>query len=310
MKTVSRVGRGDLHVAHGEAGVLGRADHAHEHAVGAAHGELHRAVERGRGVDALDGRLEPPRQLLEIAVGVHGHDRVGADRLLELLRRAEREDLAVIHDADAVAELVGLLHVVRRQDDRLAGVVQAADDLPEADPALRVEAGGGLVEEQDRRVVEDRARDHQPLGEAARERHHRRLGALGEVELDEQVVGGGARGGGAHAEEAAVEVEVLPHGERAVERVRLRHDADQLLGDRGVRDDVDVVHERLSRRRDHARGQHARGGGLAGAVGAEQPEDLALGDGQVEPVDRGDAARVDLGQIDGADDIGRGGSGR
>ena len=103
--------------------------------------------------------------------------------------------LAVVHDADAVAELVGLLHVVRGQEDRLAVGVQLAEDLPQGDAALRVEAGGGLVEEQDGRAVHDRPGHHQPLRHAAGERHHRRLGPLGQVELHEQLVGGGPRGG-------------------------------------------------------------------------------------------------------------------
>ena len=81
----------------------------------------------------------------------------------------------------------------------------------------------------------------------------------------------------AHSEEAAVEVQVLPHGQRAVERVRLRHDADQLLGDRRVAHDVDAADERLAGGRDHPRREHARGRRLAGAVGSEQAEDLALG---------------------------------
>jgi hypothetical protein len=86
-------------------------------------------------------------------------------------------------------------------------------DLPQADPALGIQSGRGLVEKEDGGVVEQRARHHQALGEAAGEGHDGRRGALGEPELDEQVVGGGPRRAGAHPEEAAVEVEVLPHGQ-------------------------------------------------------------------------------------------------
>ena len=138
-----------------------------------------------------------------------------------------------------------MLCVVR--SDRLARGVEVAEDLPEADAALRVEARGGLVEEEDGGVVQDRPRDHQALREPARERHHGRLGALGEAELHQQLVGGGPRCGGAHAEEAAVKVQVLPYGQGAVERVGLRHDADQLLGDRRVLDDIDIADECAAR---------------------------------------------------------------
>ena len=51
----------------------------------------------------------------------------------------------------------------------------------------------------------------------------------------------------AHAEVTTVEVQVLEDVQRSVERVRLRHDADDLLGERGMRDDVDPADERLPR---------------------------------------------------------------
>ena len=56
----------------------------------------------------------------------------------------------MVDDREPVAELVGLLHVVRGEEDGLAVGVQLAEDLPQRDAALRVEAGGGLVEEEDR----------------------------------------------------------------------------------------------------------------------------------------------------------------
>ena len=87
----------------------------------------------------------------------------------------------MVHDRHPVAELVGLLHVVRGQQDRLAVGVQLAEDLPQRDAALRVEAGGRLVEEQHLRPVHDRPRHHQALGHAARQRHHRRLRPVGQA---------------------------------------------------------------------------------------------------------------------------------
>ncbi len=79
------------------------------------------------------------------------------------------------------------------------------------------------------------------------------FGAIGEAELLEQLVGPPARLALRHAEVAAVEVEVLPDGEAAVEGVRLRDDADHLLGRGRVRDDVDAADAGRARRGDHAR---------------------------------------------------------
>ena len=90
--------------------------------------------------------------------------------LLELDRRTQREQLAVVDDREPVTQLIGLFHVVRREEDGLAVGVQLAEDLPEGDATLRVEAGGRLVEEEDRGPVHDRPGHHEPLSHAAGER--------------------------------------------------------------------------------------------------------------------------------------------
>ena len=104
-----------------------------------------------------------------------------------------------------------------------------------------------------------------------------------------------------------MEVEVLPDGELPVERVLLADDAEDLLRQRRVGDDVDAADERLPRGRDDAGREHPGGRRLAGAVGPEQAEDLAGRDAEVEPVDRPEVrSGVDLRQLDGADDTAAG----
>jgi len=209
----------------------------------------------------------------------------------------------VVHDGDPLAEPVRLLHVVGREQDRLAVAVQLAEQVPQRQPALRIEPGRRLVQEQHRRAVEDRARHHQPLRHPAGQRVHRRLGPLGQLELLEQLVRDLAGPLGPHAEEPAVKVQVLPHGELAVQGVLLRNDAAQLLGQRRMRGDVDPGEVGPARCRHHAGGQHPGGGRFPRAVGTQQAEDLARLDVEVEPVDRGEVRpRVDLGQVLGVDD--------
>jgi hypothetical protein len=65
----------------------------------------------------------------------------------ELLRRALSDDAAPVQHSDAVGELVGLLQVLRGQQDADALGDEVADGLPHGVAAARVEAGGGLVEE-------------------------------------------------------------------------------------------------------------------------------------------------------------------
>ena len=68
-------------------------------------------------------------------------------------RRVEREQLALVDDRQAVAELVGFLHVVRRHHDRASLRVQLAQDVPQAEARLRIETDRRLVEEDHARLV-------------------------------------------------------------------------------------------------------------------------------------------------------------
>ena len=248
--------------------------------------------------------IQSPLELDQVAVGVDGDDRVGLDGILESGGRVEGEDLAVVHDGHPVAQLVGLFHVVGGQEDRLALAVEALEDLPQGEAALGVEPGRGLVEEQDRRPMQDGAGDHEPLSHAARQRVDGCLPPLRQLEHVEQEVGGGPGFLARHAEEATVVEEVLPHVQGAVQRVLLRHHADHLLRQRRVGDDVDPRHVGLAARRDHPGGEHPGRGRLARSVRAEEPEDLAGPDGQVEGVDRLEVGtRIDLGQVDGPDHL-------
>ena len=208
---------------------------------------------------------------------------------------------ALVDDRDPVAELVGLLHVVRREQDRLAVDVELAEDLPQRDAALRVEPGGRLVEEEDRRPVHHRPGDHQPLRHAARQRHAPAPSARSaRRNCSSSRVGLGLRRLGVHAEEPAVEVEVLPHvSERSSVLVWGTTPISRLASAGGATTSMPPT-QRLPDGRDHAGGEHAGGGRLAGAVRAEQAEDLAALDGEVEAVDREDVARVDLGEAVGA----------
>ena len=74
-----------------------------------------------------------------------------ADLGLERVRRALGDDLAGVDDPDPVGERVGLLEVLGGEEDGHALVGGEPRDLvPERGAALHVEAGGRLVEEQDR----------------------------------------------------------------------------------------------------------------------------------------------------------------
>ena len=76
----------------------------------------------------------------------------------------------LLDDRDAVAERLRLVEVVRREEDRLAEVLQRADDVPRRAPRRRVEAGRRLVEEDQLGVADEREREVQAAQLAAAQR--------------------------------------------------------------------------------------------------------------------------------------------
>src|SRR5438093_5510592 len=62
--------------------------------------------------------LSEKPKAVAVKADLEPHDLVRTDRPLQRGRRIQRDDLAVIDDRHSVAELVGLLHVVRREKDR------------------------------------------------------------------------------------------------------------------------------------------------------------------------------------------------
>ena len=66
----------------------------------------------------------------------------------ERLRRSFRDDLSPIHDDQAVAQLLGLVHVMGGQHEGHALLLEPEQPLPHQMPGLRVEARGGFVQQQ------------------------------------------------------------------------------------------------------------------------------------------------------------------
>jgi hypothetical protein len=150
-------------------------------------------------------------------------DVLAADGGDELLGGSEGDDLAVIHDGYAVAELLGFLHVVGGEDDGAALLLEGVDEIPEVTAGLGVEAGGGLVEEEQFGVAEEGAGHGEALLLAA----GKRADAGGALFFKL----GGADGffdGDAVAEEAAEEAEDFFDGEFVGELGFLELDADAL----------------------------------------------------------------------------------
>ena len=213
----------------------------------------------------------------------------------ELARRALGREPAAVHDGQSVTELLGLVHVVGRDDLGDPLLLQPVEPVPQEVARLGVEPGGGLVEDEDLGVRDERPRDGEPTLHPARQRVHLVMGPLGELGELEELLGSFPDDAAGQVEVPAVDHEVVEDGQLEVERVLLGHDADPAPDLRPVVGRVHAEHpQRPVRHRGHAR-DHPHGGRLAGTVGPQEPVGLAPADLEVDAVD-GDEVAEPLGE--------------
>ena len=217
----------------------------------------------GQRSQSLDGRL---------AVGARRQGDLQALTAyagLELVRCALRDHLSVIDHRDGVGQPVGLVESLRGEQHRGALRHAPLDRLQEVCPAARVEAGGGLVEEDHRRRRDQRGGQIQPAAHAARVRARQAVGRLVQLEALEQLARALARLGLAQVVQAADQLEVLGAGQRFVDRRVLARQADLRAQGPSVGHHVEPGDPRPPAVGGQQRREDAHRGCLAGAVGNE-----------------------------------------
>ncbi len=188
---------------------------------------------------------------------------------------------------------------VGRQEHRLAAGADAAHQVPDRPPRLRVEAGRQLVEKDEVGIVDERERDEEPLLLAARERHEPGVPLVGQTELLQQPIGVD----GLLAVERRPEIDGLPYLDPLLQLCLLQLHANPLLQRVDVADRIHAEHrDRPSiRRAQPFDALHRRR--LAGAVRPDQAEDLAVVNVERDLVD-GDGRAVGLADARDVDDRG------
>ena len=106
--------------------------------------------------------------------------------------------------------------------------------------------------------------------------------------------------------EIGVETEVLLHRQIGVEAEALGHVGQPRLGPLRIARHGDPIHERVPRGRPQDPGEHAQGGGLAGAVRPHEAEQLAAPDLEAHPGDGGEIAEFAAEAFDAEEGIGHG----
>ena len=186
------------------------------------------------------------------------------------------DDPAVVDDPDPVGELVGLLEVLGGEEDGdplLAG--EAGDLVPERRPALRVEPGRRLVEEEDPGAVDEGEGEVEAPFHPARVAGDLAVGGVGEPDpLDQRVAAGDPL-----LARKAVQRRLQPHvvagGQVRIEGRFLERGADRRPHRRAFADDVVAGDPGAAAGRRQQRRQHVDRRRLAGAVRAEEAVDLA-----------------------------------
>lgn len=233
---------------------------------------------------------------------------MAAGRRLELRRAAGREVAAAGDHVDVLAELLDLGQVVRGEQHAPALGGERGDHPAQVPGDRRVQPEGGLVQQQVRRVVDEAAGDREPLRHAARVPLHRGVGGVGEADELQQFADPGAQDGVGDVVEVAEVAEVLGAGELAVDHPLAAGDqVDPAAGVAGVLDHVEAVQGDGAGGGMEQGGEDLDGGGLAGAVEAEQAGDPAGRDLQVETVHGGlHGARAEQALVAGAEGLAQG----
>ena len=158
--------------------------------------------------------------------------------------------------------------------------------------AARIEAGGGLVEEEDLRDRDEARGDVDAAPLASGVGLHLPPGGLGEPERLEKLRRAPLRVPPRQPEQPAHEDEVLLAGEVLVHGRELPRQA-HLAADRaGLPHDVVTQDRRATGGRLEQRGEDADGGGLAGPVRPEQAVDASPVDAKIHAVQRAGRAEV------------------
>jgi hypothetical protein len=209
--------------------------------------------------------------------------------------------IALVHHDDAVGERHRLDLVVGDVDGGDLKLVGEVLDLGAGrDAELGVEVRERLVHQEDVGLADDGAGERHALALAARKLGRAAVEEVGQFHHRGRAHDALAVFGFGDAADLQREADVLVDVHVGVERVALEHHRHvavlrvEVVHPAAVEEDVALG--RVLQPRDHA-----HGGGLAAARGAEEDEELAVGDGEVEPLHAdegapalGDAAEPDF----------------
>src|SRR5436190_2381433 len=210
-------------------------------------------------------------------------------------------DAAVIERQRAAPDAANELAVVRGDQHGRAPRVDLAEQVHDLEREVRIEVAGRLVGEDDHRIVDERARDRDPLLLAAGELHRIRVHPVLQPDPLQHLEGPALLLRRRHAEHARHERHVVEHGLVRQQLEVLEDEAEgpaiglhlphRQLGQVALPDDEPAFRWNLLAQQQP---QQRR---LAGAARPGQEDELSLVDAQGQLADGIDAAAVHLGNL-------------
>src|SRR6266581_1965294 len=247
------------------------------------------------GEDLLVGSRDEDLPLPSVARGRLDDDAHPDPRVsLRLVDGPEERGASLVHDQQMVREHLGLVQVVRRQEDRRAALRHVAKHRPHVPPAEGIESDGRLVKEEDLGVGDHRHRDDHALPQAARELGVELVAVLPEPKIVHDLPGPRSRVLAGPAPDQAHVVDVVVCREEHLGPRLLRHDGDVRPDRLRVREDVVAEDRRAADGRLELRRKDPEERRLPRAVAPEEAEDFALVDREGDVLEGLRASRVRL----------------
>src|SRR5712692_678834 len=215
--------------------------------------------------------------------------RLNVRKFAERIWGAVGDELAEINVGDVAAAL-GFIHVVSGYEKRDAMTGKLEEKVPKLTARDGVDAGGGLIEEKQFRLVQHGAAESEALLPATGKLRCQAIQIGREaVELDD-FVDTALQARGFQAVDTSVELQVFRDGQVVVEAEILRHIADALADGFRIRGDIETFDKSRTAAERQEAGKHFDDGGFSAAVGAEESEDFAFFDAEADVVDGGEVA--------------------
>ena len=170
------------------------------------------------------------------------------------------------------------------QNHRMPFTVKSLNKLPQTLAQLHIDAGSGLIEHDYRRLVHQRLRHQHTTFHAARQTAHIGIGPRGQVQVSQNFIDPVVVV--ADTEVTGLDAQGFTHRKKRVEDKFLRHDTKQAARRTVIGNDIAAEDTETPGIGPHETGKAGNQRGLPGAIRAEQPEKLSLGNLQRNAVER------------------------